>query len=195
MTIIANVSPKRERKSKRSKHVVDEKVPLLPKRQGEQDGFDEFDGASFTGAVFNLSTTIVGAGIMALPATMKVLGLILGIAMIICMAFLTEASIELLLRFSRASKSSSYGGLMDDAFGKYGRIFLQTCVLINNIGVLIVYMIIIGDVLSGTSSSGLHHAGILEGWFGAYWWNGRTFVLLVTTLGVFAPLACFKRIG
>ncbi|XVF71359.1 hypothetical protein PTKIN_Ptkin12aG0030800 [Pterospermum kingtungense] len=193
---IGDITPKRERKSRKSKNVdvVDEKAPLLPKRQDEDAGYDEFNGASFTGAVFNLSTTIVGAGIMALPATMKVLGLVLGIAMIIFMAFLTDASIEFLLRFSRAGRTTSYGGLMGDAFGKYGRIFLQICVLVNNIGVLIVYMIIIGDVLSGTSSSGVHHAGVLEGWFGEHWWNGRTFVLLVTTLGIFSPLACFKRI-
>ncbi|MBA0617963.1 hypothetical protein Godav_027365 [Gossypium davidsonii] len=199
---IGDITPK-ERKSRRSKHVVDDTAPLLPKRQDEDAGYDEFNGASFTGAVFNLSTTIVGAGIMALPATMKVLGLILGIAMIIFMAFLTDASIEFLLRFSRAGKTTSYGSLMGDAFGKYGRIFLQICVLVNNIGVLIVYMIIIaydgllvleGDVLSGTSSSGVHHAGVLEGWFGEHWWNGRTFVLIVTTLGIFSPLACFKRI-
>ena len=31
-------------------------------------------GSSFSGAVFNLSTTIVGAGIMALPAAVKQLG-------------------------------------------------------------------------------------------------------------------------
>jgi sodium-coupled neutral amino acid transporter 2 len=191
---ICDIAPAKEKKSRRGKQVVDEKAPLLPKRQEEDSGFDEFNGASFTGAVFNLSTTIVGAGIMALPATMKVLGLVLGIGVIVFMAFLTNASIELLLRFSRASKSTSYAGLMGDSFGKYGRIFLQTCVLINNIGVLIVYMIIIGDVLSGTSSSGTHHAGVLEGWFGAHWWNGRAFILLVTSLGIFAPLACFKRI-
>ena len=139
---IGNIPPKKERKSRRT-NPVDENAPLLPKRQ-EDAGFDEFNGASFTGAVFNLSTTIVGAGIMALPATMKVLGLVLGVAMIIFMAFLTEASIELLLRFSRAGKSASYGGLMGDAFGKTGRILLQAAVLVNNIGVLIVYMIIIG---------------------------------------------------
>lgn len=52
-----------------------------------------------------------------------------------------------------------------------------------------------GDVLSGTSASGTHHAGVLEGWFGDHWWNGRFFILLITTLCVFAPLACFKRIG
>ncbi|KAK0585530.1 hypothetical protein LWI29_029918 [Acer saccharum] len=190
---IGNISPK-EKRSRRGKQVVDENAPLLPKRGGQEGGFDEFNGASFTGAVFNLSTTVVGAGIMALPATMKVLGLGLGIALIIFMAFLTEASIELLLRFSRAGKSVSYGGLMGDAFGRFGKGALQVCVLVNNIGVLIVYMIIIGDVLSGTSSSGVHHAGVLEGWFGEHWWNGRTFVLLVTTLAIFSPLACFKRI-
>lgn len=114
-------------------------MPLLPTKQEEDTGFDEFDGASFTGAVFNLSTTIVGAGIMALPATMKALGLVLGIAMIIFMAFLTEASIEMLLRFSRVGQSTSYGGVMGDAFGKFGKIALQICVLVNNVGVLSVH--------------------------------------------------------
>jgi sodium-coupled neutral amino acid transporter 2 len=59
----------------------------------------------------------------------------------------------------------------------------------------ILFPLLEGDVLSGTSSSGDHHAGVLEGWFGEHWWNGRTFVLSVTTLCIFAPLACFKRIG
>ncbi|XP_049385056.1 amino acid transporter AVT6A-like isoform X2 [Solanum stenotomum] len=188
---IGSIRPVKEKKSRKNKQpVVDDQSPLLPTKHQE----DGFNGASYSGAVFNLSTTIVGAGIMALPATMKVLGLIPGIIMIILMAFLTEASVELLIRFSRTSNSVSYGGLMGDAFGNYGKMLLQICVLVNNIGVLIVYMIIIGDVLSGTTSSGTHHAGVLEGWFGVQWWNGRFFILLVTTLGVFAPLACLKRI-
>ena len=120
-------------------------APLLPKSQGEEvPAYDEFNGASFSGAVFNLSTTIIGAGIMALPATMKILGLVLGIAMIVVMAFLTDASIEFLLRFSKIKRSRSYGGLMGDSFGKPGKVLLQVAVLVNNIGVLIVYMIIIG---------------------------------------------------
>ncbi|XP_058112446.1 amino acid transporter AVT6A-like [Magnolia sinica] len=190
----APVKEKKEKRQRKNKQVADEKAPLLPSKQEEDVSLDGFSGASFAGAVFNLSTTIVGAGIMALPATMKVLGLGPGIVMIVFVAFLTEASIEMLLRSSRAGKSVSYAGVMGDAFGRIGRMLLQLCVVINNIGVLIVYMIIIGDVLSGTSSSGVHHSGILEGWFGVHWWNGRFFILLVTTLGVFAPLACFKRV-
>ncbi|KAF3777204.1 Sodium-coupled neutral amino acid transporter 2 [Nymphaea thermarum] len=192
---IGSLVPAKEKKAGKSKQVADEKAPLLPLKQDEFEGeLDGFNGASYAGAVFNLSTTVVGAGIMALPATMKVLGLGPGILMIIFMAFLTDASIEMLLRFSKAGKTVSYGGVMGEAFGKFGRILLQICVVINNVGVLIVYMIIIGDVLSGTSSTGVHHSGVLEGWFGEHWWNGRAFVLTVTTLAIFAPLGSFKRV-
>ncbi|CAJ2669221.1 unnamed protein product [Trifolium pratense] len=198
---IGNLAPKTEKKkssSRKSKNkaIVSENTPLLPKSQAHESdsGFDDFNGASFSGAVFNLATTIIGAGIMALPATLKQLGLIPGLVAILIMAFLTEKSIELLIRFTRAGKSVSYAGLMGDSFGKYGKALAQICVIVNNIGVLIVYMIIIGDVLSGTSSSGEHHYGILEGWFGVHWWTGRTFIVLLTTVAVFAPLASFKRI-
>ncbi|GAU14057.1 hypothetical protein TSUD_168820 [Trifolium subterraneum] len=146
---IGNLAPKTERKksSRKSKNkaVVSENAPLLPKCQADESdsGFDDFNGASFSGAVFNLATTIIGAGIMALPATLKQLGLIPGLAAILIMAFLTEKSIELLIRFTRAGKSVSYAGLMGDSFGKYGKALAQICVIVNNIGVLIVYMIII----------------------------------------------------
>ncbi|KAH0461282.1 hypothetical protein IEQ34_008857 [Dendrobium chrysotoxum] len=190
---IASESPEGRSKGK-GRDVLEENAPLLPSSRKEDGEFDEFNGASFPGAVFNLSTTIVGAGIMSLPATMKVLGLVPGIVMIVLFAFLAEASIELLIRFSRVGKSVSYGGVMGDSFGNVGRMLLQICVVVNNVGVMIVYMIIIGDVLSGTSSSGVHHSGVLEGWFGEHWWTGRFFVLLVTTLVVFAPLASFKRV-
>ncbi|TQD87900.1 hypothetical protein C1H46_026537 [Malus baccata] len=178
------------------KQPTNEDSPLLPRRtdQDDEPAVGEFNGASFTGAVFNLSTTIIGAGIMALPATMKVLGLGVGIGMIVFVAVLTEASVEMLLRFSRVGKATTFGGVMGDAFGKAGKVVFQLCILVNNLGTLIVYMIIIGDVLSGTSSTGVHHAGVLEGWFGEHWWNGRTFVLLVATIFVFAPLASLKRI-
>ncbi|CAI0390368.1 unnamed protein product [Linum tenue] len=103
--------------------------------------------ASFTGSVFTLSTTIIGAGIMALPATMKILGLGLGIALIVLVAVLTERSLEMLLRYSKAGKEvKSYGGVMKDAFGNGGRTLLQICVLLNNVGVLVVYMIIIDSL-------------------------------------------------
>lgn len=125
------------------------RVPLLPSQKcsaAEEEELREvgLDGASFSGAVFNLSTTVVGAGIMALPAIMKQLGLIPGLIMIVLGAALTESSIEMILRFSRASKSATYSGLVSDAFGGPGRTLLQLCIAVNNLGMLVVYMIIIG---------------------------------------------------
>ncbi|KAB1206593.1 Sodium-coupled neutral amino acid transporter 3 [Morella rubra] len=189
------IDSKETKKTRKLKQPISEKSALLPEKNEDDQGREEFNGASFTGAVFNISTTIIGAGIMALPATMKVLGLGLGLGMIVFVAVLTEASLEMLLRFNRVEKSESYAEEMRDAFGGVGRRLLQICILVNNVGTLIVYMIIIGDVLSGTSSSGVHHTGVLEGWFGEHRWNSRSFVLFVTTIVVFAPLICFKRIG
>lgn len=105
--------------SQKEELVGDERAPLLSTSQDEEARYSRFHGASFHGSVFNLVCTIVGSGIMSLPATLKVLGLVLGAAL-------------------------SYVDLMGDAFGRIGKILLQVCVIINNIGVLIVYLIIIG---------------------------------------------------
>ncbi|KAK2420141.1 amino acid transporter AVT6B [Trifolium repens] len=192
---IGTLAPKADnKKPRKKKEVVDENAPLLPKTQETDAEFHEFNGASFTGAVFNLSTTVIGAGIMGLPACVKKLGMVPGLLAIILTALLTEKAIEFMIRFSRAGNISSYGSLMGDAFGKYGKASVELCIVIGNIGILIVYMIIIGDVISGTTSSGIHHSGILEGWFGVHWWTGRTFVIVFTTLAVFAPLVSLKRI-
>eukprot|EP01018_Ginkgo_biloba_P041240 Gb_00075 [translate_table: standard] len=171
-----------------------DKVPLLPEKRQDAEK-SEYTKASFSGAVFNLSTTIVGAGIMALPATMKVLGLIPGLCLIVLLGFLTNFSIEILLKFSKAGKAISYGDVMADAFGRLGRILSQISIIINNLGILIVYMIIIGDVISGTSSNGVHHAGVLEEWFGVCWWTGRTGSLLLTTILILVPLVSFRHVA
>lgn len=151
-----------------------DRTPLLPSKRQDlvvEDVYDDYHEASVPSAIFNLSTTIVGAGIMALPATMKVMGLPLGILTIIVMGILSENSIQIMLRYSRPSGARSYGGLMADAFGGIGRTLVQLCIIINNIGILIVYLIIIGkssalisrnsffQLLSGTSNKlqGMKH--------------------------------------
>ncbi|XP_058069680.1 amino acid transporter AVT6A-like isoform X2 [Magnolia sinica] len=194
MTILPFAREKKNRRPLRA--------PLLAHKQCEDaasidHGFGE---ASFAGAVFNLSTTIVGAGIMALPATLRVLGLIPGLVMIVLAGILTESSINMILRSGRAGPSlkstagSSYSGIVGEAFGGAGRAILQTCIVVNNLGMLVIYMIIIGDVLAGSSSAGIHHSGVIEEWFGRQWWTTRSCLLLLTTFLVFAPLISLKRV-
>ncbi|KAE9599970.1 putative amino acid transporter, transmembrane domain-containing protein [Lupinus albus] len=178
-------------KPRRTKTIPFNPTPSKDNNDVVQHGFD---GSSFIGAVFNLSTTIVGAGIMALPSAVKQLGLIPGLGMIILGAMLTEASIDILFKFTRVSKSTTYSGVVRDSFGEVGRILLLLCIIVSNIGMLVVYMIIIGDVFSGTWSEGVHYSGVLEEWFGQHWWSTRPALLLLTMLLVFLPLASFRRV-
>lgn len=184
------------------------KTPV-PKNLPEEY-FDEFDGDEFDdlplivggglgngtagsgvpGAVFNLATSIIGAGIMALPATMKVLGIALGFASIILMGVLSEMSIELLVRFSALCNSSSYGEVVQSALGRPMRILSEICIVINNAGILVVYLIIIGDVMSGSSD----HIGVLDQLFGNGLWDLRKLVILVVLVLFLAPLCALEKI-
>ena len=54
----------------------------------------------------------------------------------------------------------------------------------------------VADVLSGSTSSSVHHSGVLEEWAGGQtWWNSRITVMLITTIFILAPLASFRHIG
>lgn len=128
-------------------HKKDESTlaPLLPKLHSLQD--INSNSASISGAVFNVSTSMIGAGIMSIPATLKVLGIIPGFIMILLMAYLVQVTVNFLLRYTRSGQSATYGGLMAESFGKFGSIALQISVLVSNLGALIIYLIIIGKLL------------------------------------------------
>ncbi|CAH9092095.1 unnamed protein product [Cuscuta epithymum] len=147
-------------------------------------------GSGIHGAVFNLTTTIVGAGIMALPAAMKVLGFILGFVLIILIGILSEMSVELLIRFSVQCNVTSYGEVVHAALGKTARMLSETCIIVNNAGVLVVYLIIIGDVMSGS----VHHIGVLDQWLGQGFWDHRKFVVLIFLIFFLAPLCALDKI-
>ncbi|XP_021906530.1 amino acid transporter AVT6E [Carica papaya] len=147
-------------------------------------------GSGISGAVFNLTTSIIGAGIMALPATMKVLGLVVGFIMIILMGILSEISVEFLVRFAVASKAKSYGEVVQCALGRTARVLSEICIVVNNAGVLIVYLIIIGDVMSGSK----HHVGVFDQWLGNGMWDHRKLLILVVVVIFLAPLCALNKI-
>ncbi|PWA80187.1 transmembrane amino acid transporter family protein [Artemisia annua] len=182
-----------------------EKSPQNPKKVQEFDDLDEFDeldklapgfgpnhdfGSGLYGAVFNLTTSVIGAGIMALPATMKVLGLLVGVVLIFLMGVLSEISVEFLIRFAVQCKANTYGEVVENALGKTARIVSEICIVINNAGVLVVYLIIIGDVMSGS----LRHIGVFDQWLGNGFWDHRKIVILIVVVVFLAPLCLFDKI-
>lgn len=147
-------------------------------------------GSGISGAVFNLATSIIGAGIMALPAAMKVLGVGFGFFAIILMGFLSEISIELLVRYTVLCKSMSYGEVVQAALGTPIRILSEVCIIINNLGVLVVYLIIIGDVMSGSAQ----HIGVFDQLFGHGEWDHRKLMILIVLVLFLAPLCALEKI-
>lgn len=147
-------------------------------------------GSGVPGAVFNLTTSIIGAGIMALPAAMGVLGLGLGLLLIVVIGVLSEISVELLVRFAVHCKAMSYGEVVQFALGRPARIISEICIIVNNAGVLVVYLIIIGDVMSGS----YHHVGVFDQMMGTGVWDQRKLVILVVLLIFLAPLCALEKI-
>ncbi|KAM1493421.1 hypothetical protein ACFX10_025199 [Malus domestica] len=154
----------------------DEESFLDSKNLNGNDGGDDFDdnldfdigsyplivegsnnGSGISGAVFNLTTSIIGAGIMALPATMK---------------------------------ASSYGEVVQCALGRPWRILSEICIIINNAGVLVVYLIIMGDVMSGS----LHHIGVFDQWLGHGVWDHRMLLIFAVVVVCLAPLCALEKI-
>ncbi|WCJ40459.1 Transmembrane amino acid transporter family protein [Euphorbia peplus] len=180
------------------KGLRNENVKILDGADDDDFDIDEYPlsisksskGSGVYGAVFNLTTTIIGAGIMALPATMKVLGLVLGIVLIILMGILSEVSVELLVRFSVICKASSYGEVVQLALGKPAKVLSEICIIVNNAGVMVVYLIIMGDVMSGS----LHHMGVFDQWLGHGVWDHRRLVILVVLVIFLAPLCLLNKI-
>ncbi|KAG9455563.1 hypothetical protein H6P81_000071 [Aristolochia fimbriata] len=164
--------------------VEDDDFPLIQEEEPSSSG------SGIPGAVFNLTTSIIGAGIMALPATMKVLGVILGALLIVVMGIISEFSIELLVRLSVLRKASSYGEVVESALGRPASILAEICIIINNAGILVVYLIIMGDVLSGSSN----HLGVFQQLLGNGVWDERWLVVLLILVFCLLPLCLFRKI-
>jgi len=122
---------------------------LLPEHAGDVVDAPRGGGsASVLGAVFNVSTSVVGAGIMSIPAAMRVLGVAPALALIAGVAVLANAAVDFMLRYTRGAPS--YAALMDDAFGRAGAKLLNAFIAFNGFGTLTVYLNIIGNATSPT---------------------------------------------
>lgn len=166
-------------------------APLLPERQ---ESSPEKRGSSAAGVVFNVSTSIIGAGIMSMPAAFKVLGIIPALIMIAIIALLANISTDFLMKFTLAGRATTYAGVMKESFGKAGSVAVQVATMVATFGCMTIFSIIIGDVLSGNKNGGSVHLGVLQQWFGVHWWNTRIFAVLLVFVFVLLPLVLCRRV-
>ncbi|KAK1302443.1 hypothetical protein QJS10_CPB12g01635 [Acorus calamus] len=66
-------------------------------------------------------------------------------------SLLSELSNEFLIRFSTHHKASSYSEIIESALESLAKALLKLHIIFNNAGILVMYFLIIGDVMSGSS--------------------------------------------
>ncbi|XP_057764963.1 amino acid transporter AVT6E-like [Salvia miltiorrhiza] len=101
-----------------------------------------------------------------------------------------EMQTSFLCLFVLGSKKDPYLKSGRTALGRTARTLSEICIIVNNAGVLVVYLIIIGDVMSGS----LHHMGVFDQWWGHGFWDHRKIVILIVLVLFLAPLCTLDKI-
>ncbi|MED6196187.1 hypothetical protein PIB30_044999 [Stylosanthes scabra] len=74
---------------------------------------------------------MIDAGIMSVSATMKVLGILPGFFVIVSVAFITDVTVEFMLRYTAHGKSLTYAAMVGESFGLLGSLALNIWLIIH----------------------------------------------------------------
>ena len=99
------------------------------------------------GAIANLCSATLGAGILAIPYGMYLSGLVFGGILLLVSGIATIFSIDLLIEATQKYRCRSYEDLVERALGKRSRLLTELSIVVSCIGVLVAYLIAVGDIL------------------------------------------------
>ncbi|KAM7158124.1 solute carrier family 38 member 6 isoform 1-T1 [Molossus nigricans] len=164
---------------------AEELSPLLSNELHRQGS----PGVSYSFSVFNLMHAIMGSGILGLAYVMAHTGILGFSFLLLIVALLASFSIHLLLSMCIQTAVTSYEDLGLFAFGLSGKVVVAGTIIIQNIGAMSSYLLIIKTELPTAISeflSGDHS--------GSWYLNGQTLLIIICVVIVF-PLALLPKIG
>merc|ERR1712137_62929 len=148
-----------------------------------------FGKANKKGAFFNVSNCAVGAGILSLPFAFETMGLCQAVVIFTIFACITCLTLQLLPLCSQAAGTSSYEETVEVALGKWVQKFFQVVVVLYSCGVIIGYIVIIGDLLPPIFASWADQPFPNDHWY----FSPRFYQISITVIVLF-PLSCLKRL-
>ncbi|XP_036592225.1 probable sodium-coupled neutral amino acid transporter 6 [Trichosurus vulpecula] len=163
----------------------EESSPLL--RNGPQN--DESSRVSFSFSVFNLMNAITGSSILGLAYIMANTGIIVFSIMLLIVALLASYSVHLLLTMCIQTAVTSYEDLGLFAFGSFGKVAVASTIIIQNIGAMSTYLLVIKTELPGAISQFL----IVDS-SGSWYLDGRI-LLIVVCVCIVSPLTLLPKLG
>uniref|UniRef100_A0A8C3T541 Solute carrier family 38 member 6 n=1 Tax=Chelydra serpentina TaxID=8475 RepID=A0A8C3T541_CHESE len=146
-------------------------------------------GVSFGFSVFNLMNAIMGSGILGLSYAMANTGIIGFSILLLIVASLASYSVFLLLSMCIQTAVTSYEDLGLFAFGSPGKVIVGSTIIIQNIGAMSSYLLIVKSELPGAI------AGFISGNDSGSWYLDGRVLLLITSVCIVFPLALLPKIG
>jgi len=134
---------------------------------------------NFFGAVANLCSATLGAGILALPFAMYEAGLIFGLLLLLASAWATAASIELIVQACDYYHRSTYESVVEKALGPNWRQTVEISVLLFCGGTAVAYVIAVGDIMERVEDVG-HN-------------SHKRIAMVLVWLMAMLPLSCLRR--
>ena len=144
-------------------------------------------GAGVFEGTVNMANSILGAGIVGLPYSMRESGFVAGLALLVGIALLTDWTIRLIVLNAKLSGRGTYIEIMGHCFGQRGRIAVSIFQFVFAFGGMCAFCVVVGDTIPNVLSSVLP---FLRGTI----FSSRRFVIFVCTMAISYPLSLHRNI-
>lgn len=144
-------------------------------------------GAGVFDATVNMANSILGAGIVGLPYSMRESGFVAGLVLLVGLSFLTDWTIRLIVLNAKLSGRITYIEIMEHCFGHNGKAAVSIFQFAFGFGGMCAFCVVIGDTIPHVIKMIFPS---LDGTFLA----NRQFVITFFTLAVSYPLSLYRNI-
>jgi len=138
--------------------------------------------ASLSLTVGNFLNSIVGAGIIGIPFSLRHTGLLAGLFLLVLVGYLTAFSVKLIIGLGRQLECDNYESLAMKIFGRRGFTTVSLFMALLGFGAMIAYMVVIGDVVP-------HLLGVEKST------TARVMSIIVVSATTMLPLALLKSMA